>query len=75
MCTGYPAQVTGLGADETVMVSAYGRPVRVTTIALDEPLAEGDWVLVYAGIALARLDESDALERKRIIEQTTGEEP
>jgi hydrogenase expression/formation protein HypC len=73
MCVAYPAQVTALGDDGTATVAVHGRAVRVAMLALDVPVAEGDWLLVHSGIALARLDETDALERERIIELTTGE--
>jgi hydrogenase expression/formation protein HypC len=71
MCVAYPAQVAALGADGTAIVTAHGRPVSVALLVIgDEPVAEGDWLLVHSGIALARLDEPDALERRRIIELT-----
>jgi hydrogenase expression/formation protein HypC len=73
MCVAFPARVTALGDDGTAIVAVHGRAVPVALLALDEPVAEGDWLLVHSGIALARLDETDALERKRIIELTTGE--
>jgi hydrogenase assembly chaperone HypC/HupF len=73
MCVAYPVQVTALGADGTATVIAHGRPVRVALLALDVPVAAGDWLLVHSGVALARIDEADALARKRIIDLTTGE--
>jgi hydrogenase expression/formation protein HypC len=73
MCVAVPAQVSEVSErSATVLVGA--RAVRIALLALSgEPVAPGDWLLVHSGLALARLDEREALARKELIAQA-GEE-
>lgn len=54
MCLGYAAQVLSV-EDGVAVVEAHGRPQRVALLALPQPPAAGDWLLVYSGIALATI--------------------
>jgi hydrogenase expression/formation protein HypC len=70
MCVAIPARVTELGADATATVDLRGRLIRVALFAVDEPVQPGDWLLVHSGIAVARVDETEAVLRHRLIAQT-----
>jgi hydrogenase expression/formation protein HypC len=71
MCVAVPARVTGVDADGTATVLAQGREVAVTLLAMpDEPVRPGDWLLVHSGIALARIDEHEAVARQQLITRT-----
>jgi hydrogenase assembly chaperone HypC/HupF len=75
MCVAYPAQVLAVGPDATALVSVRGREQRVLLLALDDPLATGDWLLVQSGIALARIDAGEAAEQSRLLHELTGDPP
>ena len=60
MCLGEVASVRAISEDGTLAVEADGRVITVSWLTLDGPVAPGDWVLVHAGFALARLDPGDA---------------
>lgn len=60
MCLGEIGRVTGL-SEGRAEVGCGPRVITVSTIVLDERVAVGDWLLVHSGLALARLDEAEAL--------------
>jgi hydrogenase assembly chaperone HypC/HupF len=63
MCLGIPVQVIDISSPSTVRCStgaARGRLRDVQTALLDTPPAEGDWLLVYTGIAIRSLSEYEA---------------
>jgi hydrogenase expression/formation protein HypC len=67
MCLGIPACILEVvdraGGLARVDVSGVRREVSVALVDTpDAPIAEGDWVLVHVGFALARIDEADAHE-------------
>jgi hydrogenase expression/formation protein HypC len=76
MCLGIPGQVVEI-TDRTrklgmVDVSGVRREVNLACIVSDEhPLADciGDWVLVHVGFAMSRIDEQEAAETLKILEQ------
>ncbi|MDT0166439.1 HypC/HybG/HupF family hydrogenase formation chaperone [Actinotalea sp. AC32] len=57
--------------DRHVVVDG-ARTLRVSLLALDGPVAEGDWLLVHAGLALERLTEAEAREALAL---RAGDEP
>ncbi|HQR27030.1 MAG TPA: HypC/HybG/HupF family hydrogenase formation chaperone [Nocardioides sp.] len=63
MCLGIPGRLVGtVDADNhlaTVDVNGVRRTISVRLLA-DTGLAEGDWVLVHVGFALAQIDEEEA---------------
>lgn len=72
MCLGTPCRVTALLDDGRAEASAGGRDLQVSLLTLDHPVEVGDWVLVHAGFALARLTEeqvADALELRATTEK------
>jgi hydrogenase expression/formation protein HypC len=74
MCLGIPGRIVEVadrkGALATVDVSGVRRSVSVALVDEPEaPIAEGDWVLVHVGFALARIDEEQARETLDLLRQ------
>jgi hydrogenase expression/formation protein HypC len=63
MCLGIPGQVVAFTDTEQylakVSVNGVQRVISVRLLA-DQALAEGDWVLVHVGFAMAKIDEVEA---------------
>ncbi len=67
MCVGLPAKVVTL-KNGMAVVDASGARREVSAELLDE-LEPGDYVMVHAGIAIARITEEDKSETDRIMEE------
>jgi hydrogenase maturation factor len=78
----YPARVVALEGDGVALAELSGRPRRVLLTLLTglgpagdigdrgaDAVAVGDWLLVQSGIALARLDDDEASQRLRLLEE------
>lgn len=75
MCLGIPVRLCALdeGHDGRAWAEVDGGQRLINTALLDgEPLATGDWVLVHAGLALAKLDEHEALATLEVLAQMAG---
>lgn len=73
MCVGLVCRVTAVHHDRTVdVVDESGRALTASLLAIDDAVADGDWLLVHSGFALARLEEADAVSA--IALQRSGEE-
>lgn len=76
MCLGIPGQVVAI-TDQSlklgmVDVSGVKREVNLACIVSDEhPIDDcvGDWVLIHVGFAMSRIDEQEAAETLKILEQ------
>lgn len=66
MCIGLPARVVTL-KNGMAVVDASGAKREVSAELLDE-LEPGDYVMVHAGIAIAKITEEDQSETDRIME-------
>ncbi len=66
MCVGLPAKVVKI-QNGTALVDASGARRKVSAELLDD-VNPGDYVMVHAGIAIARIDEDDDDETTRILE-------
>ncbi len=66
MCVGLPAKVVSL-KNGMAVVDASGAKREVSAELLDE-LEPGDYVMVHAGIAIAKITEEDEGETDRIME-------
>jgi hydrogenase expression/formation protein HypC len=66
MCLAYPAQLLSVDPDGTATADVSGAHRPVILIALTDPVAPGDWLLVHAGIALARITEQEAADLRRV---------
>ncbi|HEX6936283.1 MAG TPA: HypC/HybG/HupF family hydrogenase formation chaperone [Actinomycetes bacterium] len=70
MCLGLVCQVAAVLDGDVALVRTGARDVRVSLLTLDEPVAPGDWLMVHAGFALARLTEQQAVEALAMREPT-----
>jgi hydrogenase expression/formation protein HypC len=73
MCLAVPGKLLRIEQDEAV-VEFQGAERRVG-LALLPGAAVGDWVLVHAGYAIQRLDEAEALENLKLLEELLAVEP
>ncbi|MDO5409741.1 MAG: HypC/HybG/HupF family hydrogenase formation chaperone [Lachnospiraceae bacterium] len=67
MCVGLPARVVTL-KNGMAVVDASGAKREVSAELLDE-LEPGDYVMVHAGIAIAKITEEDESETDRLMEE------
>lgn len=81
MCLAIPARVVGLFPDDQdhALVEVAGVRRQIDTgLLLDDPVKEGDWVLIHVGFAMSKISEEDAIEQFRILnvlgERETAEE-
>lgn len=66
MCVGLPAKVTEL-KDGMAVVDATGAKRTVTTELLDD-LQPGDYIMIHAGAAIAKISGDDQEETDEIME-------
>lgn len=69
MCLAIPAQITAFeegGGYATVAVAGVRRRINVELLR-EEPLAEGDWVLIHVGFAMSRISAGQADEQLRLL--------
>jgi hydrogenase expression/formation protein HypC len=63
MCLGIPGEVVEFVPDQPdlarVNISGVRRVINIGLLS-DEPLAQGDWVLIHVGFALSKIDEEEA---------------
>lgn len=79
MCLGIPGQIVAVDDVQnqiaTVDVCGVRRRINITCIVGADHPAEacvGDWVLVHVGFAMSRIDETEALETLRLIDEVAG---
>jgi hydrogenase expression/formation protein HypC len=72
MCLGIPGEVVEILPDRPdlarVTVSGVRRAINVGLLENDPP-RPGDWVLIHVGFALSKIDEEEAQEVLRFLEQ------
>lgn len=72
MCLGIPGQIVEYVDEENfiakVDVSGVRRNISVALVHPDG-IALGDWVLVHVGFAMSKIDEQEAQETLRLLEQ------
>ncbi len=70
MYAAYPARVLDPGErDGVAVVTARGDCREVAVLGLEESIHPGDWLLVASGVALARIDATEAEERWRELDR------
>lgn len=76
MCLGIPGRIVTIDDVEkklaTVDVSGVKRQVNVACVVNDEHPIEscvGDWVLIHVGFAMSRIDEAEAAETLKILNE------
>ncbi len=72
MCLGIPGQIVEI-VDETLQiakvdVSGVKRAVSVALLA-SEGIKAGDWVLIHVGFAMSKIDEREARETMRLLQE------
>ena len=67
MCVGLSAKVVKV-TDGTALVDASGAR-REVSAALLEDLEPGDYVMVHAGIAIAKITDEDERESRKVMEE------
>ena len=67
MCLAIPARVVSVrGAMATV---AIGGVIREASVHLLDDVREGEYLLIHAGFALSRIDEEEARETLRVLQE------
>ena len=61
MCFALPARVLRVAGLEAEVDTGYGK-IRKIVLGITEPVRRGDYVLLYAGTALEKIDRETALE-------------
>jgi hydrogenase expression/formation protein HypC len=76
MCLGIPGQIIRIDDAEnlvaTVDVLGVRRQINIACVVNDAHPPEacvGDWVLVHVGFAMSRIDEAEAQETLRLLEE------
>ncbi len=72
MCLGYPAIIETLD-DCAAVVDMAGTKREVSTIFLGDTVSVGDWVMVHAGYAMAKMDEQEAKETLQFLLEQVDE--
>jgi hydrogenase expression/formation protein HypC len=72
MCLGIPGQIVAMVDDANsiakVEVSGVRRNVNVALVR-PEGIGPGDWVLIHVGFAMSKIDEHEARETIRLLQQ------
>jgi len=71
MCLGIPAKVIEIDAARQGKVEYLGTSVK-TDFSLLEDVNLGDWVIVHAGFAISSLNETEARETLKLLEEFTA---
>ena len=77
MCLAIPSRVEEITDPEerlaSVRVAGVRRTVSIGLLAGEDEPGPGDWVLVHVGFAISRIDEDEAHETLRLLEQMGAE--
>jgi len=73
MCLGVPMQVVSI-ADDSVIAEIDGVRREASLLMLADPVAVGEYVLVHAGFAIARIDADEAEETLRLMREMFDEQ-
>jgi hydrogenase expression/formation protein HypC len=72
MCLGFPGKIIEM--DEfTAVVDIAGTKREVSTMMLPDEVVIGDWVMVHAGMALAKMDEEEAIKTLEALSELADE--
>lgn len=78
MCLAIPGRVLEVNAEQYARMARvdFGGVVREASLSFVPEAGVGDYVIVHAGFAISRLDEVEALETLRLMEEIglVGEE-
>jgi hydrogenase expression/formation protein HypC len=68
MCLAIPAKIEKILPNEMAWVNIGGIKKEIST-ALVSQIKTGDYVIVHVGLALSKMDEEEALETLKIMEE------
>jgi len=68
MCLGIPAKIVAIEDGNLGKADYLGTRVKVNLSLLDE-VKVGDWVIIHAGFAISRLDETEAQETLNLLRE------
>ena len=71
MCLAIPTRIVELLPDQMAKVSLDG-VIKTVSVALLDEVAQGDYVILHVGYALARIDEEEALETLKLLNEAGG---
>ena len=71
MCVGLSARVVKINENGMALVDASGAKRQVSAQLLQD-LEPGDYVMVHAGVAIAKITDTDADESRKIMESLDG---
>ncbi|MGE4318767.1 MAG: HypC/HybG/HupF family hydrogenase formation chaperone [Deferribacterales bacterium] len=72
MCLGFPGKIIEL--DEFGAIVDIGGTKRdVSTMMLPDEVVVGDWVMVHAGMAIAKMDEEEAEKTLQVLRELADE--
>ncbi|MDO8670954.1 MAG: HypC/HybG/HupF family hydrogenase formation chaperone [Dehalococcoidia bacterium] len=71
MCLGIPARIRSIGGGSQAEVEL-GGVVRGVDLTLVPEARIGDYVLVHVGFAIQLIDEGEALETLRLLQELAG---
>jgi hydrogenase expression/formation protein HypC len=76
MCLGIPGRIVAIDDAERMLatadVSGVKRQINIACVVDDDHPLEacvGDWVLIHVGFAMSRIDEAEAAETLRILDE------
>ncbi len=69
MCLAIPVRIDSIASDERAVASV-GGVLREIDITLVDDLKVGDYVILHVGYALSKLNETEALETLRLMEES-----
>ena len=69
MCLAIPVRIDSIAGDERAVASV-GGVLREIDITLVDDLKVGDYVILHVGYALSKLNETEALETLRLMEES-----
>lgn len=72
MCLGYPALLEKIN-DFDAVVDVAGTKRDISVMFLGDTVQVGDWVMVHAGFAMAKMDAEEAKATLKDLMETTGE--
>ncbi|PLX69272.1 MAG: HypC/HybG/HupF family hydrogenase formation chaperone [Denitrovibrio sp.] len=68
MCLGFPGQIVEL-EDIMATVDIAGTKREVSIMILPDEVVLGDWVMVHAGMAIAKMDPEEAQKTLQVLQE------
>lgn len=69
MCLAIPSKIIEIKENETALVDTMGSKRVISTMLIEEPLANGDYLLIHVGYAMQKIDEKEAMESLKLFEE------